>query len=351
MNNTQEDTTVRLLEGAGVEGWDTSPRDQFIMVYEDVWQALKGKPCLTTYMGLKRRVMPDKPTWFGTRKALAEEAGVSVNTFDRHVKELQGMGLVQVIHRYGPRNFTGDPSQVSLVKDDQHPQQIASLFRVRFHMPAETAQKVKSAPSVRADSQAQGEGTPSPTLGRGVSPTLGREVPPKLGNRHRTQKTYNPGEEGGLGSEEKVTGGQNENSPSPELSSDEVQNLAATYVDQGRAQDARCPAHEGVGWVNDPCGPCGAVRRAARALEDSQERRAQAEKAQKAAQVQECGLCDDFGRFEYPHPNGAPRLVKCTHDYSLNDQLVQDLDERDQKAIQEREKYEAIGASRDQSGR
>lgn len=145
--------------------------------------------------------------------------------------------------------------------------------------------------------------------------------------------------------------GENIPSPSPKLSSDEVQDLASTYVAQGRGQEARCPAHEGVVWVDDPCGPCGAVRRAARALEDRQEQQAQAQKEQKAAQVQECGLCDDFGRFEYPHPNGAPRLVKCTHDYSLNDQLVQDLDERDQKAIQEREKYEAIRANRDQLGR
>lgn len=156
------------LNQAVVTEWDDAHSDRFIMIFDDVWELIKGSNDISIYMALKRRVHADNGEWFSTRKALAEEAGVSEKTFDRCIKSLESKGLVQSIPRYVPKGWSKNPQEVSLIRDDAHPIQIGNIYRIRFRAPGNFDPTLSSK---RPDPLPKNDQTPSS----------------KLGNRHITQ--------------------------------------------------------------------------------------------------------------------------------------------------------------------
>lgn len=152
------------------EALDVEVRDRFTMIYDDVWQVLKGKSSLSVYMAIKRRTNPDSPQWFGHRKELAAEAGLSVNTFIRGIQELEELGLIKVVHRFVPANWDKkDTSKVAQHRDAEHPVQIGNLYLIRFHLPVNSGS------------------TPRPNSGLTPRPKSGLTPRPKIGSQ-----TYNP---------------------------------------------------------------------------------------------------------------------------------------------------------------
>lgn len=270
--------------GGGVRGLDIEPQDTFIAVYEDVWQALKGHGSLHVYMALKRRVHPGNTSWFSTRKVLADESGVSVNTFDRGVRHLVNIGLVVVQHRYVPAGWKGDGTAVVFERDDEHPQQIGSLYHVRYHLPTPP----------------QKRGYPLPKYGETPSP--------KWGNRYITPD-IDP-REGGKASAESLRAQHTPPPPSPSPSSDDPPPAAAGAVpsDWCTAEHPRCRDHAHIeDDVDVPaCGGCGRVREwwAARAATAVQEQR---------TAVQDCEWCDDRGMVSTEDTAGRPVAVLCVH--------------------------------------
>lgn len=115
-----------------VEAWGKD-HDRFIMIFDDVWEVLKGTSALSVYMALKRRVQGEGSTWYSTRSALAKESGVSLKTFDRGMDTLEELGLAQSVERFVPKDWDRkDTSKISQTRDDVHCVQIGNLYRVRF---------------------------------------------------------------------------------------------------------------------------------------------------------------------------------------------------------------------------
>lgn len=104
----------------------------FIMIYEDVWQALKhDATALVVYMSLARRTHQGNNTWYSTRRRMADESGVSVTTFKDKAKVLVGLGVVEVEYRYQ------DPStgEMSNKYGGRFTDQKGNLYTVRDHLP------------------------------------------------------------------------------------------------------------------------------------------------------------------------------------------------------------------------
>lgn len=273
--------------GSGVLGLDLEPEDTFISVYEDVWQVLKGTSPLSAYMALKRHVHAGKTSWFSTRKVLAAEAGMSVNTFDRAVQHLVSLGLVVVQHRFVPAGWKGDVSQIVFERSDDAPQQIGSLFHVRFHLP-------KTKP-----------GTPTQKWGHPL-PSNGDTPSPKLGNRH-ISPDIDPREGGKV--EGRVTGAAAHESPSPESSPPPPPAPAGATPDTWCTPDhPRCRDHAHIppGDEVPPCRQCGNVR-----SWFIEQHRATVEDHHTA--IRECPLCDDRGLIDTTDTAGRPVAVKCDH--------------------------------------
>lgn len=268
--------------GSGVLGLDVEPQDTFISVYEDVWQVLKGHSALYVYMALKRRVNPGNTSWFSTRRVLADEAGVSVNTFDRGVQHLVSLDLVVVQHRFVPVGWKGDVSQVVFERDEGHPQQIGSLFHVRFHLP-----------------------TPPQKWGHPL-PSNGDTPSPDLGNRHRTLD-IDPRRGGGT--EVEVTGAAAPDSPSPESSPPPPPADAGATPDMWcTSEHPRCREHAHIpaGEEVPSCRQCGNVRKwfeDQAALAVDVKRRA----------IENCPTCDDRGLIETADTTGRPVAALCDH--------------------------------------
>ena len=281
--------------GSGVTGLDMDPSDTFISVFEDVWQALKGNSALFAYMALKRHVHAGQTSWFATRKVLAEEAGMGINTFDKAVKHLVSLGLVVVQHRFVPAGWKGDVSQIVFERSKDAPQQIGSLFHVRFHLP-------KSTPS-----------TPTQNLGH---PLPNKSDTPShiLGNRHITHD-IDPKRGGEV--EAQVQGSSTDNTPPPSLPSvdDPAAADAAPPAPAGATPDTWCTpdhprcrehAHIPPGDEVPPCHQCGNVRswfteQARNAAED------------RRARIAACHMCDDRGMVPTTDTAGRPVAAVCDH--------------------------------------
>lgn len=127
-----------VTNDATVQALDIEDRDRFTMIFDDVWNALKGKSAFFVYMALKRRANQDRKQWFGTHKALAEESGVSEKTFRRGIEHLEEIGLVVATRRFAPKGWDRkDESKLSFgERDKDHPEEIGKLYQIRFHIPA-----------------------------------------------------------------------------------------------------------------------------------------------------------------------------------------------------------------------
>ena len=158
---------------------DVPDHERFTMVYDDVWNVLKGTSQLSVYMAIKRRTNPGNHSWFGTRKDLAEESGLSLGTFQRGIKYLEKIGLIKVVPRFVPAKWDKDPKKIVHKRDTEHPYQIANLYLIRFHLPKENEldTPIKNDPPVK-----------TPT--KNDPPLRGKNDPP-LGIKIGTQ-TYIP---------------------------------------------------------------------------------------------------------------------------------------------------------------
>lgn len=148
---------------------DVPDHERFTMIYDDVWNVLKGTSQLSVYMALKRRTNPGNHSWFGTRKELAEESGVSSNTFTRGVQKLEELGLIKVKPRFVPAKWDKNPNTIVHERDADHPVQIGNLYLIRFHLPPNSGS------------------TPPPKTGATPLPNSGATPLPKIG-----QQTYKP---------------------------------------------------------------------------------------------------------------------------------------------------------------
>ena len=126
-----------LKHEVGVQALDVDDRDRFIMVFEDVWQALKGTKSLSAYMALKRRANDDRKEWFGTYSVLSKEAGMSPKTFQRCIEHLESLGLVVSIRRFAPKGWDRKDESKLVYGEKTHKSQeeIGKLYRIRFHLP------------------------------------------------------------------------------------------------------------------------------------------------------------------------------------------------------------------------
>lgn len=145
-----------------------SRNSTFIMVYEDVWQALLGDPdALAVYMALRRRTYDGNRSWYAKKKEMAEESGVSVGTFERRIKALQEHGLVSVTHQYR------DPKtqKISTTKGGRFTEQIQNIYTVTEHTAAWYKAIANSTTSPHTDAM-------SPHTDVGVTSQRGANIDP-----------------------------------------------------------------------------------------------------------------------------------------------------------------------------
>ena len=142
---------------------DVPDHERFTMIYDDVWNVLKGTSQLSVYMALKRRTNPGNHSWFGTRKELAEESGVSSNTFTRGVQKLEELGLIKVVPRFVPAKWDKNPNAIVHERDADHPVQIGNLYLIRFHLPPNSGST--PLPKTGATPPTSSGATPLPKIG------------------------------------------------------------------------------------------------------------------------------------------------------------------------------------------
>ena len=142
---------------------DVPDHERFTMIYDDVWNVLKGTSQLSVYMALKRRTNPGNHSWFGTRKELAEESGVSSNTFTRGVQKLEELGLIKVVPRFVPAKWDKNPNAIVHERDADHPVQIGNLYLIRFHLPPNSGST--PLPKTGATPPTNSGATPLPKIG------------------------------------------------------------------------------------------------------------------------------------------------------------------------------------------
>ena len=155
-----------MHDGADLKG--DGRNSTFIMVYEDVWQALLGDPeALAVYMALRRRTYDGNRTWYAKKKEMAEESGVSVATFERRIKVLQKHGLVSVRHQYrNPK--TG---KIGTAKVGDFKEQIQNIYTVTERTAAWYEEIANIATSPHAD-------VGSPHADVGVTSQRGANIDP-----------------------------------------------------------------------------------------------------------------------------------------------------------------------------
>ena len=158
---------------------DVPDHERFTMIYDDVWHALKGTSQLSVYMAIKRRTNPGNHSWFGTRKELAAEAGVSLGTFQRGIKHLEKIGLIKVVPRFVPAKWDKDPKKIVHKRDAEHPYQIANLYLLRFHLPTNNEPDTRTKNDPPAETRTK------------IDPPLLPKYDPPLGIKIGTQ-TYIP---------------------------------------------------------------------------------------------------------------------------------------------------------------
>lgn len=148
----------------------------FVMVYEDVWQALLYDPtALVVFMAITRRTHEGNRSWYGKKKTLAAESGVSVATFERKVKVLEERGLVTVTRQY--RN--PETNEISRTKGGGFTEQIQNIYTVSEHTPEwyESIAKSAGVTSQRGGVTSQ-RGDTSPHEEVGVTSQRGPNIDP-----------------------------------------------------------------------------------------------------------------------------------------------------------------------------
>lgn len=285
--------SVHQYPGAqtGIQGPGNMDRYTFVPVYKDVLPVLQGTPSLYVYMAFRNRIHENGGAWFATRQAWADEAKVSVKTFDRCVKNLIELGLLDVRHRFVPRKWKGDPAQIAWSRSDDCPIQIGSLYTLFFNLP------LKDDP--------QGNPVPTPYERKSPPPYEPESLP--RGQKGHTDKE--PLDKDSREEERVIAPSRTpaESATAPSPSFDPLDAIAVpeagTPEEWCSADDPRCREHAGLpGWEVPACRACGSVREwfESRVPEKSKPER--------------CPACvDSNGFIDMEDERGQPYVIRCDH--------------------------------------
>lgn len=360
-----------------------SPRGGFTQIEHEMSLFVMGisASAYVVYTVLRMHTRSDRREAWPSQETLAAKAGCSTRTVTRAVAALSKAGVIDVQERWVPsgwqRVHKQDPSLIAGARGRKHGKQISNVYTVRqsvAEVRAELKRRKKMAPKSRSQSvqpsaapvdpvSVEVEGQFGPGFedrGQSVSPSedRGQFVRPNednLSDHIRTNwrtKNIQVEEDQGEGDAHVSVSDDRYRPENPReeyvphrMSSSEIERQAGRFTAKPHA--AKCPEHEGQGWVSVPCRDCAEVKNQAKYLVERQAGRDADARQARRMMISHCSLCNSHGMHETHYRDGAPLSVQCPHDPDeLGGRLMQVQDARDRSLSEEADRQSRAQESR-----